>query len=92
LCMPAAAGGVPMCLQGVSLQELVQQLLPMLPALQGHLVTALSVIRQPPEPGREVLLEGKGCCYEECCASSAALKAVGDPVPVLSWRPQPSQG
>ncbi|KAF6266710.1 Fanconi anaemia protein FancD2 nuclease-domain-containing protein [Scenedesmus sp. NREL 46B-D3] len=57
VCMPAA-GGVPACLQGVGLQELVQQQLPMLPALQMHLSTALSVIRQPPEPGREVLLEG----------------------------------
>jgi hypothetical protein len=55
--MPAA-GGLLVCLQGVGLQELVQQLLPMLPALQTHLSTALSVIRQPPEPGREVLLEG----------------------------------
>jgi hypothetical protein len=57
VCMPTA-GGLPVCLQGVGLQELVQQLLPMLPALQTHLSTALSVIRQPPEPGREVLLEG----------------------------------
>jgi hypothetical protein len=55
--MPAA-GGLPVCLQGVGLQDLVHQLLPMLPALQTHLSTALSVIRQPPEPGREVLLEG----------------------------------
>jgi hypothetical protein len=73
LCMPATAG-VPVCLQGVSLQELVQQLLPMLPALQTHLATALSVIRQPPEPGREVLLEG---------GIGFGLQVLGFPLPAV---------
>lgn len=55
--LPAGAGG-PTCLHGVGLTQLVQQLVPLLPALHKHIATALSVLRQPPSGGWEVLHEG----------------------------------
>lgn len=57
--LPANTGGVPPCLQGLELQQVVQQVVPLLPALQSHLCTALSAVRQPPEAGREVLFLGE---------------------------------
>eukprot|EP00879_Flechtneria_rotunda_P023302 GHRR01024651.1.p1 GENE.GHRR01024651.1~~GHRR01024651.1.p1 ORF type:complete len:584 (+),score=288.07 GHRR01024651.1:674-2425(+) len=52
----AAAG--PPCLQGIHLQQYVEQLVPLLPALQRHLTTALSAIKDPPEGDYSVLLDG----------------------------------
>lgn len=53
----ASAG--PPCLQGVSVQQLMEQVIPLLPAIQQHLHTALSVIRQPPTDDQDELFNGK---------------------------------
>lgn len=56
----------PPCLDGVQLQQFVQQVLvPLLPSLQQHMAMALNVVKEPPEGGDlDVLFNGKlnwGC-------------------------------
>lgn len=49
----------PPCLEGVELQQFVEQVVqPLLPPLQQHLGMALSVIKQPPEGELDVLFNG----------------------------------
>lgn len=56
---PLTAAAGPPCLSNASLQQLVEHVIPLLPALQRHLSTALTVIRQPPADERDGLFKGE---------------------------------
>lgn len=56
--VPFTAASRPHCLHSVTLQQLAKRVVSLLPALQRHLSTALTVIRQPPAEESEELFKG----------------------------------
>lgn len=73
VCNAATAG--PPCLQGTSLQQLVEQVVVReCPALQRHLCTALTVIRQPPADDREELFKGKDLYGQKCLSNDMRMR------------------
>eukprot|EP00775_Hariotina_reticulata_P013727 gene13727-13849_t len=88
---PAGSGAgarTPPCLQTVTLQQLVQQVVCLLPSLQQHMNTALTVIREPSAGGSKDWLF-KGCSKElpiltvakvlAALAGQSGTAAAGDP-------------
>lgn len=64
----------PACLEGLGLQQFVSEVVvPLLPALQQHLVMACNVIKQPPQNGLDSLFEGMlAAAFAWCCCSCSA--------------------